>query len=244
MSAITAYKVNKKFRIPHQKKTTLFQHVISFLKRQRTYEEFMALNNVSFEVASGECFGILGSNGSGKSTLLKIMARVMYPDSGSITTNGKIASFLELGVGFQPELSARDNVYIYSSVLGMSRRETDRLYEDIFEFAELKRFEDMKLKNFSSGMYMRLAFSTAIHTDPDIMLIDEVLAVGDEAFQKKCMQKINEFRQMGKTIILVSHAIETVRAICTSAILLASGSIISSGATESVINDYHALLKT
>jgi len=244
MSAIIVNKVNKKFKIPHHKKTTLFQHVISFLKRQTTYEEFMALNDVNFEVGRGECFGIIGSNGSGKSTLLKIMARVMYPDSGSITVDGKIASFLELGVGFQPELSAKENVYIYSSVLGMSQRETNQLYDKIFEFAELKRFEDMKLKSFSSGMYMRLAFSTAIHTDPDIMLIDEVLAVGDEAFQKKCMQKIREFKQNDKTIVFVSHSLTVVSQICDRAILIDKGRILNTGLTGDVISSYESLINS
>jgi lipopolysaccharide transport system ATP-binding protein len=242
MTAITIDKVSKKFKIPHHKKTTLFQNVIGLVKRQMNYEEFWALKDISFEVPRGKTLGIIGRNGSGKSTLLKILANVLYPDSGSITTNGKIASFLELGVGFQPELSARENVYIYSSVLGMSRRATSRVYEDIFEFAELKRFEDMKLKNFSSGMHVRLAFSTAVHTEPDIMLVDEVLAVGDEAFQKKCMQKINEFRDNGKTIILVSHAISSVKALCSQSVLLNNGAVQSIGPTDKVINDYHALI--
>lgn len=242
MKAIGIDKVTKKFKIPHYKKTTLFQQALGIIKRQTEFEEFYALKDVSFEVEQGECFGIIGRNGSGKSTLMKIMARVMYPDSGSMDINGKIASFLELGIGFQAELSARENVYIYSSVLGMGRKQTDRVYDSIFEFAELKRFEDMKLKNFSSGMYVRLAFSVAIHTDPQVMLIDEVLAVGDEAFQKKCFDKINEFRKRGRTIILISHSLTTVRDICDRAVLLDSGSVLLTGDTNEVIDRYHSLL--
>lgn len=242
MNTITINNITKKFRIPHHKKTTLFQHTLGFIKRQTLYEEFCALNNVSLDIAPGECFGIIGRNGSGKSTLMKIMARVMYPDSGSMTVNGKIASFLELGVGFQPELSAKENVYIYASVLGMSQKQTNCVYDSIFDFAELTRFEDMKLKNFSSGMYLRLAFSTAIHSDPEIMLIDEVLAVGDQSFQSKCMAKINEFRDNGKTIILVSHSLETVSNICARATLLDFGNVLVTGETKEVINHYLSLL--
>ena len=215
MDAITVESVSKKFRIPHEKKTTLFQHVIGVIKKQYNYEEFWALKDVSFSVQKGETFGIIGANGSGKSTLLKMLAKVLYPDTGSITMNGKVAPFLELGVGFQPELTAQENVFIYSSVLGMSRKATLYRYNDIFEFAELHKFQNMKLKNFSSGMYMRLAFATAIHADPETLLIDEVLSVGDESFQKKCIAKIDEFRENGKTIIFVSHSLDTVKSICS-----------------------------
>ncbi len=242
MSSIVVNGISKRFRIPHHKKTTLFQNMIGLVKRQMTYEELWALNNVSFKVQRGETVGIIGRNGSGKSTLLKLLAKVLYPDSGAIEMTGKVASFLELGAGFQPELTARENVYIYSSIMGMNRRDTSKIYDDIFEFAELKRFEDMKLKNYSSGMYLRLAFATAIQTDPDIMLIDEVLAVGDEAFQKKCLLKIDEFKARGKTIVFVSHSLESVQSICTSAILLHNGSVVARGAAEPVIKKYMELL--
>jgi len=243
MSAIIVNNVSKKFRIPHEKKTTLFQNIVGVIKRQFDYEEFWALRDVSFEIKKGEAFGIIGRNGSGKTTLLKILAKVLYPDSGSVAINGKIASFLELGVGFQPELTAQENVYIYSSVLGLSRKETDKKYNDIFDFAELKKFENMKLKNFSSGMYLRLAFSTAINAVPDTLLIDEAFAVGDEAFQKKCIAKINEFKEQGKTIVFVSHALNTVKNLCQRTLLLSEGRIVSLGDTESVVNDYLALLR-
>jgi lipopolysaccharide transport system ATP-binding protein len=243
MSAIIADKISKKFRIPHEKKTTLFQNIVGVIKRQFDYEEFWALRDVSFEIEEGEAFGIIGRNGSGKTTLLKILAKVLYPDSGSVTMNGKVASFLELGVGFQPELTAQENVYIYSSVLGLSRKETDKRYDDIFDFAELKKFENMKLKNFSSGMYLRLAFSTAINAVPDTLLIDEAFAVGDEAFQKKCIAKISEFKEQGKTIVFVSHALNTVKNLCQRTLLLSEGRIVSLGDTETVVNDYLVLLQ-
>ncbi|OGN96607.1 MAG: ATP-binding protein [Chloroflexi bacterium RBG_13_51_36] len=243
MSAIIVDNISKKFRIPHEKKTTVFQNIIGLVKRRFDYEEFWALKNVSFEVNKGEALGIIGKNGSGKSTLLKILARVLYPDSGSVSLDGKVASFLELGIGFQPELTARENVYIYSSVLGMARKQVDAAYDDIFEFAELRKFENMKLKNFSSGMYLRLAFSTAIHANPDTMLIDEVFAVGDESFQKKCRDKMNQFKAEGKTIVFVSHALDTVKLLCQQTVLLNEGEITTMGDTEKVINDYLALLQ-
>jgi lipopolysaccharide transport system ATP-binding protein len=243
MTAIIVDKISKRFKIPHEKKTTVFQNIVGVIKRQFDYEEFWALKDVSFEIKKGETFDIIGRNGSGKSTLLKILAKVLYPDSGSVTMNGKVASFLELGVGFQPELTAKENVYIYSSVLGLSHKETNRIYDDIFDFAELKRFENMKLKNFSSGMYMRLAFSTAVHANPETLLIDEVFAVGDETFQKKSADKMNEIRRQGKTIVFVSHALDTVKSLCRRSLLLNEGKIVSIGDTEKVINDYLGILQ-
>jgi lipopolysaccharide transport system ATP-binding protein len=243
MSAIIVDNISKKFRIPHEKKNTVFQNIVGLIKRQFSYEEFWALKDVSFEVNRGEAFGIIGRNGSGKSTLLKIMARVLYPDSGSVNLDGKVASFLQLGVGFQPELTARENVYIYSSILGMGRKQVDKVYNEIFEFAELKKFENMKLKSFSSGMNMRLAFATAVHAVPDILLIDEVFAVGDESFKKKCSDKMDQFKTEGKTIIFVSHALDAVKALCQRTILLNEGRIVSMDDTEKVINDYLAMLQ-
>jgi len=243
MSAIIVDNVSKKFRIPHEKKTTVFQNIVGLIKRQFDYEEFWALKDVSFEVNKGEALGIIGRNGSGKSTLLKIMAKVLYPDSGSVSLNGKVASFLQLGVGFQPELTARENVYIYSSILGLRRKQVEKIYDEIFDFAELKKFENMKLKNFSSGMNLRLAFSTAAHAVPDTLLIDEVLAVGDEAFRKKCQDKMNQFKAEGKTIVFVSHSLDTVKELCQQTILLNEGRIVTMGDTEKVINDYLALLQ-
>jgi lipopolysaccharide transport system ATP-binding protein len=243
MSVITVDSVSKRFRIPHEKKNTVFQHIVGLMKRQFSYEEFWALKNVSFEVNKGECFGIIGRNGSGKSTLLKILAKVLYSDGGLVSMNGKVASFLQLGVGFQSELTARENVYIYSSILGLNRREVDKVYDEIIDFSELKRFENMKLKNFSSGMNVRLAFSTAIYAVPDILLIDEVLAVGDEAFRKKCRDKMDQFKTEGKTIVFVSHDLGSVKELCQRTMLLSQGEAVSVGDTEKVVGDYLAMLQ-
>lgn len=242
MIAITVKDISKKFRIPHQKRSTLLRRAMSIISRQEDFEEFWAVKGVSFDVGKGETFGIIGRNGSGKSTLLKIMSRVIYPNSGQITMDGKVAAFLELGVGFQPELSAAENVYIYAAVLGLSRKEIGKVYNSIFEFAELKKFEDMKLKNFSSGMYLRLSFSTAIMAAPDIVLIDEVLSVGDEAFQKKCTNKIREFQEQGKTIVIVSHDLNSVRSLCGRTLLMDSGQVLSVGTTDKVMDQYLAMV--
>jgi lipopolysaccharide transport system ATP-binding protein len=239
--AIIVENVSKRFRIPHEKKTKFFDHVASILKgRSSGYEEFQALEDITFTVKKGEKLGLVGENGSGKSTLLKIISGVLQSDKGgSVKVHGKIAPFLELGVGFQPELTAEENVRLYGAVMGMSQKEMEGRFDGIFEFAELSRFRQMKLKNFSSGMYMRLAFATATSTDPDILLIDEVLAVGDEAFQRKCFDKMNEFKMSGKTIILVTHSLDTVKRFCERAILLEHGRIVSIGNSEMVIDDYH-----
>lgn len=241
--AIIAENVSKRFKIPHEKKRTLVENVIGLLKGKTGYEEFWALRDVTFTVKRGDTIGIIGQNGSGKSTLLKIIAGVLYPDNGKVKVNGRIAPFLELGVGFQPELTARDNVYLYGAVMGITKKEITKRYDDIFEFAELRRFENMKLKNLSSGMTMRLAFSTAMYTDPDIFLMDEVLSVGDESFQKKCSEKFEEFKKDKKTIVLVSHSLGSVKQICKRAILLSKGNIVSEGKCDKVIDDYHRLLE-
>jgi lipopolysaccharide transport system ATP-binding protein len=238
MATIIVDNVSKRFKVPHEKKSTLFHNLVGIIKRQFSYEEFWALKDVSFELKKGEAFGIIGKNGSGKSTLLKILARVLYPDSGSVSMSGKVASFLELGVGFQPELTAQENVYIYSSIMGMSRKEVNAKYNAIFEFAELENFQNMKLKNFSSGMYLRLAFATAVHADPETLLIDEVFAVGDESFQRKCETRMNEIREQGKTIIFVSHSLNKVKDLCQRCMLLDHGKLVTIGNTEDVINEY------
>ena len=238
MPSIIVNNVSKHFRLPHERKSTVLQNIIGIFNRRMSYEEFWALKDISFEVKQGETMGIIGPNGSGKSTLLKILAGVLYPDKGSVSIDGKISSFLDLGVGFQTELTAKDNVFLYSAILGVSRKETKKRYDDIFDFAELRKFENMRLKNFSSGMYMRLAFATAVYADPGNLLIDEAFAVGDGAFQKKCMEKIDEFRKQGKTILFVSHSMESVKELCHRSILLKQGKMISIGDTEKVINDY------
>jgi lipopolysaccharide transport system ATP-binding protein len=238
-SAIRVDGLSKRFRIPHEKKLTFYEHIVGLLRGGAyTYEEFLALQSVSFSVKQGETFGVIGPNGCGKSTLLKVLAGVLYPDSGSIKVNGRIAPFLELGVGFQEELTARDNVYLYGAIMGLTKKDIDARYEEIMDFAELKRFENMKLRNFSSGMYVRLAFSTAIQTDPDIMLVDEVLSVGDESFQQKCGEKIDEIRRSGKTILLVSHDLEMVSKLCGRCLLMNGGSIVFLGETQRALDEY------
>lgn len=241
-NAIVVEGVSKKFRIPKEKKLTVFEHLMGLMGTGTpSYDEFMALQDVSFAVKHGETFGVIGPNGCGKSTLLKVLAGVLYPDSGRVEINGKIAPFLELGVGFQPELSARDNVYLYGAIMGLTHKEVASRYEDIMDFAELKRFENMKLRNFSSGMYVRLAFATAIQTNPDVMLVDEVLSVGDESFQKKCSEKIDEIRRAGKTILLVSHTLSTVRSLCSRCLLMNRGGMVALGETEGVLAEYERM---
>jgi len=239
--AIVVDQVSKFFRVPREKKTTVYENLIGLLKGEHTtYDEFWALKDVSFNIRYGETFGIIGPNGSGKSSLLKIMARVLFPDDGRVIINGKVAPFLELGVGFQPDLSGKDNVYLYGAIMGLSKAEITGKYDEIMEFAELKRFENMKLKNYSSGMILRLAFSTAIQVNPDILLIDEVLAVGDETFQKKCKEKINSFREAGKTIVLVSHDLSSIKELCENCVLLKNGVVKGIGETDKIIDMYHS----
>lgn len=241
-NAIVVQDLSKRFRIPHERKLTVYENLIGLLRGgSYSYDEFLSLQNISFSVKHGETFGVIGPNGCGKSTLLKVLAGVLYPDGGNVKINGKIAPFLELGVGFQPELSAKDNVYLYGAIMGLTRNEIDSRYEEIMDFSELKRFENMKLRNFSSGMYVRLAFATAIQTDPDVMLVDEVLSVGDESFQKKCGEKIDEIRKAGKTILLVSHALGTVRSLCSRCLLMNGGKMVALGETEEVLAEYERL---
>jgi len=240
-NAIVVNNVSKCYHIPKEKKRTVYENLVGVFSGDRGYDEFWALKDVSFSVKHGETFGVIGPNGSGKSTLLKMLAGVLYPDSGSIKVNGKIAPFLELGVGFQPELSARENIYLYGAIMGLTKRDVYRKYDDILEFAELKRFENMKLRNFSSGMYVRLAFSIAIQTDPDILLLDEVLAVGDEHFQNKCKDKIDEIRKSGKTIAFVSHDLNSVARLCSNSMLLQGGKPVFIGETTKVIEVYHQI---
>jgi lipopolysaccharide transport system ATP-binding protein len=244
-NAIVVEGITKKFRIPKEKKLTVFEHLVGLLGRgAASYDEFLALKDVSFTVKHGETFGVIGPNGCGKSTLLKVLAGVLYPDRGSVKINGKIAPFLELGVGFQPELSARDNVYLYGAIMGLTHKEVDQRYDEIMDFSELKRFENMKLRNFSSGMYVRLAFATAIQTNPDVMLVDEVLSVGDESFQKKCGEKIDEIRKAGKTILLVSHSLPTVNKLCSRCLLMNHGRMVALGETEDVLAEYERMRAT
>ena len=235
---ITGKNITKKFRIPTERRNTLFEEVAAFVKGKRRYEEFWALKNVSFEVEDGEVFGITGPNGSGKTTLLAIIAGIIYSDGGNLMVDGRITPILALGVGFNPELTARENVYLYGALMGIRRKKMKEKYEEVFEFAELKRFENMKLKNFSSGMNARLAFSTAVATEPDILLVDEVLAVGDIEFQRKCMDEINRLNKNGTTIVFVSHNVAAVRNLCERAMFLNNGEVMAIGDAEEVVDNY------
>lgn len=237
--AVVVEGVSKRFRIPHERKSTFYDHLFGLARGGRySYEVFSALEEVTFSVRRGETFGVIGPNGCGKSTLLKILAGVLRPDAGRVAIAGKVAPFLELGVGFHPELSAVENIRLYGAIMGLSRREVEGKREEILEFADLKRFENMKLKNFSSGMYVKLAFATAIEANPDILLVDEVLSVGDEAFQKKCGAKIEEIRRAGKTIVYVSHALGSVRDLCDRCLFLQEGKIAALGEAEEVVEEY------
>lgn len=236
--AIVVKNVSKYFKIPLEKKRTIYENILGLFQGNYGYEEFWALKDIDFTVKQGETFGVIGPNGSGKSTLLKILAWVLYPEVGSVKINGRLAPFLELGVGFHPELTARENVYLYGSILGITRKELKKKYEEIMDFAELKRFENVKLRSFSSGMYVRLGFSTAIQANPDIFLLDEVLAVGDEHFQKKCKDKIEEFKRGGGTIVFVSHDLESVKKLCEKTMLLSGGKVVRIGETGQVVGEY------
>jgi ABC-type polysaccharide/polyol phosphate transport system ATPase subunit len=200
--------------------------------------EFWALRDISFAVPRGEVLGIIGPNGAGKSTILKLLAGVTVPDAGELRINGRIAPLIELGAGFHPELSGRENVYLNGALLGLTRREIDARYDEIVEFAELADFMDSPVKQYSSGMFVRLAFSLAVHTDPDVLLIDEVLSVGDERFQRKCLRKFAEFRRAGKTIIVVSHDLGMVSGLCSNVMLMSAGEVVASGPVDGVIGRY------
>jgi ABC-2 type transport system ATP-binding protein len=191
------------------------------------YQDFWALDDVNFEIRTGETFGIIGRNGSGKSTLLKCVAGILQPTSGQIVVRGQVAAMLELGAGFQPELSGRDNIYLNASLLGLSRREITRRFDDIVAFAELEDFIDNQVRFYSSGMYVRLGFAVAVNVEPDILLIDEVLSVGDERFQQKCMDRVHEFQKEGRTIVVVSHSAELVRQVCDRVAVLENGAVVT-----------------
>ena len=234
--AVRVEGVSKKFRLYKERNQTLKAAMMR--GGRATYDDFWALRDVSFEIPTGGVFGLIGQNGSGKSTLLKCMAKILVPEQGRIRVDGKISALLELGAGFHPELSGRENVYLNGSILGLSRRQIDRKFDEIVEFAGLEQFIDTPVKNYSSGMYVRLGFSVAINVDPDVLLVDEVLAVGDEAFQRKCDEKFADLRDAGKTIVVVSHALSTVRTMCDSAAWLEHGVVKEIGTPGLLIDKY------
>lgn len=237
-AAIKVEHVSKTFRLPHEKNTSIKSAVINSWRRNRTYEAQEVLKDVSFEIKKGEFFGIVGRNGSGKSTLLKLLAGIYSPTEGKIEINGKLTPFIELGVGFNPELTGRENVYLNGALLGFNRKEMSEMYEEIVSFAELERFMDQKLKNYSSGMQVRLAFSIAIRAKSDILLIDEVLAVGDAVFQQKCFDYFKTLKQEKKTVVFVSHDSGALQQYCDKGILIENGEIVFNGAIEDVVNKY------
>jgi ABC-2 type transport system ATP-binding protein len=237
--ALEANGVSKTFALPHEHRTTLKEYFLHPLRRT-TYERNEALKDVSFAIERGEFFGVIGPNGSGKSTLLKILAGIYRADSGSVRVRGKLSTFIELGVGFNMELNARDNLWINGTLLGFTRRELSLKFDEILSFSELERFVDQKLKNYSSGMLIRLAYSIAIQVPFDILLLDEVLAVGDADFQDKCFGTFDRFRAEGKTIVFVSHDLSSVSRFCDRAMLLRNGFVEAIGAADEVIDVYRA----
>jgi ABC-type polysaccharide/polyol phosphate transport system ATPase subunit len=223
-AAIEICNVTKTFRLYHEHYTSLKERFVNF--GRIPYEPFLALHDIDFDVEQGATVGILGHNGSGKSTLLKCVAGILQPSTGEIRTHGRVAALLELGAGFNPELTGRENIFMNASILGLAKRDTARVFDEIVAFAELDRFIDMQVRHYSSGMYVRLGFAVAVNVDPDILLVDEVLSVGDEAFQRKCLDRVAKFQREGRTILFVTHAADLVRRICDRAIVLDHGEMV------------------
>ncbi|MFJ5693340.1 ABC transporter ATP-binding protein [Arthrobacter sp. NPDC093125] len=235
-TAIEIRNLNKQFVLRH---TRSLKEALVWLLRGRKGDlakKFHALRDLSIDVEHGETVALLGLNGSGKSTLLKHISGVMLPDSGTVRTGGRVAGLIEVGAGFHPDLSGRDNVYLNGAILGMTEAEIKDKFDSIVEFAEIGEFIDTEVKFYSSGMYLRLAFSVAVHTDPDVFLVDEILAVGDEPFQKKCLAKIKELAAAGKTLIVVSHDLDLVAHVCERGVLLEHGSVVMDGPVDEVIS--------
>ena len=235
-SAVRVEGVSKRFRLYHERNQSLKATLMR--RRRAVVEEFWALRDVSFEVPTGTSFGIIGENGSGKSTLLKCLTRILRPEEGRIEVDGKVSALLELGAGFHPELSGRENVFLNGSILGLGQKEVTRKFDDIVEFAGLGQFIDQPVKNYSSGMYVRLGFSVAINVDPDVLLVDEVLAVGDEAFQRKCSEKFADLKAKGKTIVLVSHNLIAVHNLCDQVLWLEHGKVKMNESARHVVDEY------
>jgi ABC-type polysaccharide/polyol phosphate transport system ATPase subunit len=237
-SAIEAVGVSKTFRIPHEQRARLKEYVVHPFKRT-TFERNDALRDVTFSVARGEFFGIVGPNGSGKSTLLRVLAGIYRHDAGRVEIGGRLSPFIELGVGFNPEFSARANIEINGMLMGLTRRQVAERFDSIIEFAGVERFVDQQLKNYSSGMLLRLAYSVAIQVPFDILLLDEALAVGDAEFQQKCFETLAEMRFQEKTVLLVSHDLTAVERLCDRALLLNQGTVAAVGEPAAVLAEYH-----
>ena len=236
--AITVKNVSKKFKLYHEKRDSIFEAATSFFQKKRHHEILQALDSVSFNVKQGEIFGIIGRNGSGKTTLLRIISKIYAPDSGSVDVHGSIIPVLALGLGFHPELTAITNIYQSSILLGFPKEEISKRVSDIIKFAELEKFADTKVKTFSAGMQMRLAFATSVLVDPDILLLDEVFAVGDVNFQKKCYETIMSFKKRGKAIIFVSHDVNAIKKHCDTVLFLKEGKVGALGSPEDAVASY------
>ncbi|RLC98593.1 MAG: ABC transporter ATP-binding protein [Chloroflexi bacterium] len=238
-SVIRFERVSKKFSLHYERARSFQELVVGLFRRDSgRHEEFWALQDVSFTVEQGETVGLIGPNGAGKSTVLKLISRIIEPTSGRVEVKGRVGALLELGAGFHPDLTGRENIYLNGSILGLSRAQIRHKLDAIIAFAELERFIDVPVKHYSSGMYVRLGFSVAVHTDPEVLLVDEVLAVGDASFQRKCLERIDRMRSAGVTVLLVSHSPENIRATCSRAVWLDGGRLIDDGSTESVVARY------
>jgi ABC-2 type transport system ATP-binding protein len=237
--AIEVRGVSKRFHVFREKPSTIKQRLLTSRARA---DDFWALRDVDLEIGEGTTFGLIGHNGSGKTTLLKCIAGILRPTSGTIRQRGRLAALLELGAGFHQELTGRENVYLNASFLGLSRRQTDAVFDDVVAFAELEDFIDNEVKFYSSGMLVRLGFAVAVHVDPDVLLIDEVLAVGDEAFQAKCLERVRTFQREGRTIVLVTHALDTVIEICDRAAMLHHGELHAVGMPDDVVREMRYVL--
>jgi ABC-type polysaccharide/polyol phosphate transport system ATPase subunit len=234
--AVQVDHVTKSFRMYHERNQSLKAAIMR--GRTSIHDDFLALKDVTFDVPTGATFGLIGSNGSGKSTLLKCLANIYYPNSGAISHFGKIAAMLEVGSGFHAELSGRENIFLNGSILGMSKKDVTRKFDEIVDFSGVEQFIDQPVKNYSSGMYVRLGFAIAINVDPDILVVDEVLAVGDAEFQERCFQKFRDFKAAGKTVILVSHSMDLVSQMCDNVAWLSHGELVQVGRADQTIKSY------
>jgi ABC-2 type transport system ATP-binding protein len=240
-AAIEVRSVSKQFKLYHEHYTSLKERFVNY--GRIPYEPFMALEDVDFDVEAGSTVGILGHNGCGKSTLLKCIAGILQPTRGELVTRGRVAALLELGAGFNHELTGRENVFMNASILGLSKKDTELIFDEIVAFAELEKFIDMQVRHYSSGMYVRLGFAVAVNVEPDILLVDEVLSVGDEAFQRKCIERVKKFQQEGRTILFVTHAPDLVRRICDRAIVLDHGKMVIDAAPGEAVRVFRESLR-
>lgn len=241
MKSIEVKNVGKKFHLKHAGRHTIKAAAMGLLRRRKTRGDFWALKGISFDVEAGKTIGIIGANGAGKSTLLGILARTMRPTEGTIAVRGRVSSLLELGAGFHPDLTGAENIYLNGSILGLSRREIRSKFDRIVGFAELEQFIDAPVKHYSSGMYVRLGFAVAVEVNPDVLLIDEVMAVGDETFKRKCLAKIAQFKKEGKTLLIVSHDLDTITEVSDTVLLLDAGKVVNVGEPGQVVDQYKSL---